>query len=335
MQQPHAFRDPCAPPYPVMQQQPYPHMQQHHAQQYVQQQQLQQPWMQTDGAQTWGRGDGGRGGNFEARSGMGPVAGKRVGPFVSGGDVQRVSEKRRKFAPDEKANSTDAQKGGGGSGSKKGGKGFERELATTKQVLNKLGAALPGESEKDIEKWVAARKRNWPSRANVERKLAEAAERAARGELSKAKRKRSGTRGRTSATGSRVDAGKDYEAERHATVGATPINALSALAQDYGTSDSEEGELPDRKVESITPSTDQAGGCEPAPNRATKENQSKNAKKRTRRGRATRGGKRGAGSQPRVQQKPTRPSLLRKLLEKEIFAEQSALLQAFRHIVER
>lgn len=57
-------------------------------------------------------------------------------------------------------------------GSRQDSDGSMRDAAMSKAVLDKLGAKLP-QDEKEIERWVAERKRNWPSRANVERKKRE------------------------------------------------------------------------------------------------------------------------------------------------------------------
>eukprot|EP00177_Eucheuma_denticulatum_P008552 GFKZ01015566.1.p1 GENE.GFKZ01015566.1~~GFKZ01015566.1.p1 ORF type:complete len:340 (+),score=63.46 GFKZ01015566.1:227-1246(+) len=74
-------------------------------------------------------------------------------------------------------------KGSGGvKGSGKDGDGSMRDAALSKAVLDKLGARLPRD-EKEIERWVAERKRNWPSRANVERKKREKEEKEKKGAL--------------------------------------------------------------------------------------------------------------------------------------------------------
>lgn len=52
---------------------------------------------------------------------------------------------------------------------------IEKELELAKQVLSRLGQKLPGNSPEEIEAYVRERKRKWPSRTNVERKLHEAA----------------------------------------------------------------------------------------------------------------------------------------------------------------
>lgn len=58
---------------------------------------------------------------------------------------------------------------GGGNGMRDGS---VRDLAMSRAMLQKMGVSLP-ENEAEVEKWVSERKRNWPSRVNVERKLRE------------------------------------------------------------------------------------------------------------------------------------------------------------------
>lgn len=48
----------------------------------------------------------------------------------------------------------------------------KRDLQASKDAVRRLGRKLPGDSKEDIERWIAERKRNWPSRKNVEEKLA-------------------------------------------------------------------------------------------------------------------------------------------------------------------
>lgn len=59
---------------------------------------------------------------------------------------------------------------------KSGTDGSERDLAVSRRVLSHLNAKLPGSSPEELAAWVKARKENWPSRTNVARKLAAAAE---------------------------------------------------------------------------------------------------------------------------------------------------------------
>lgn len=91
--------------------------------------------------------------------------------------------------------------------------GSARDLAASCAVLQKMGAKLP-EGDAEVERWVAERKRRWPSRANVERKLREREER------------------------------EREERERMEQVGKTAGDSVSRLAEDYASSEGEieEGE---------------------------------------------------------------------------------------------
>lgn len=172
-----------------------------------------------------------------------------------------------------------------------------RDLAVSKEVFGKLGASLPGESKAEVDRWVAARKRNWPSRANVARKLAE-----------KKKREESGA-----VMGGRVK--KRPRAEE---------NALTTLAAEYGSSDGEIDETETKSdvkkahVPEIVKRGNAFGKREPG------------IGKKRQRGR--RNGRRGNKMEVTV---PRRPNLLRMLLEKEIQDERNMLLQAFRYILNR
>lgn len=172
-----------------------------------------------------------------------------------------------------------------------------RDLALSKEVLGKLGAMLPGESQAEIDRWVAERKRNWPSRANVARRIAE-----------KNKREESGA----------VAQGGPRKRPR------TEGNSLAVLAIEYGSSDGEiaEGERKSGAVEPVLPK----GGKGKAEGRKAGNGEGK------KRQRGRRNGKKGNKHVVTVSR---RPNLLRKLLEKEIQKERNILLQAFRYILSK
>ncbi|CAN8077077.1 unnamed protein product [Agarophyton chilense] len=154
----------------------------------------------------------------------------------------------------------------------------QRDLVTSRNVFCRLNAKLPGSSPHEIEAWVAARKANWPSRTNVERKLAAEAE------------KKNET--------------KSKMKEVNSSSGAM------AKLEDYSSSEEEE-EFSNRR-------------------------QKKPTARRGKRTRRRQGGRGKDGlSRRRVETKTPepKPTLLRMLLEREIRQEQSVLLQAFRYII--
>lgn len=63
--------------------------------------------------------------------------------------------------------------GGIAKGAQKNSQAVERELATAREVLARLGRLLPGDSENEIAAYVAERKRNWP-RASRQKKTGDA-----------------------------------------------------------------------------------------------------------------------------------------------------------------
>lgn len=170
-----------------------------------------------------------------------------------------------------------------------------RDMAVSKEVLSKLGARLPGESKAEIDRWVAERKKNWPSRANVARKLAE-----------QKKREESGA-----AIGGRVK--KRPRTEN---------NALTVLATEYGSSD--DGEIEEKTTDGSTAAT------MARKKQKTPDKRGRGMGKKRQRGR--RNGKRLNKNEVTV---PRRPNLLRMLLEKEIQEERNILLQAFRYILSK
>lgn len=171
-----------------------------------------------------------------------------------------------------------------------------KEMAMSKEILAKLQVSLPGGSQAEIDRWVAARKRNWPSRANVARKLAE-----------KKKREQGGAQ-------------MKGEAKRRARVA---DNSLTMLAAEYGSSDGEIDET-DKKTQSIQA---QSVAKKETKNVASRQRERGVVKKRQRRRRN------GKKSDKKVSTVPRRPSLLKMLLEKEIQEERNVLLQAFRYII--
>lgn len=181
--------------------------------------------------------------------------------------------------------------------------GSYKDLMNSKRILGRYGVSLPGESKKDIDKWVAERKRRWPSKKNVEKRLAEVTQKKEETERKKMAKKR----------------------EKQET---KEVSALNAIANDYGSSE-EEGEEKkntEKKQESNRNGKEGAK-IEKLPKKGRVQ---KRRRKKEKRGK----GRNGAVQQVMIKQSK-RPSLLKQLLQNEIRQEQSTLLQAFRFLLEK
>lgn len=56
-------------------------------------------------------------------------------------------------------------------------------LIIAEEEARKVGGVIPGDDPTEIERWIAERRRNWPSRANVARKLEEQRKKVGRGQV--------------------------------------------------------------------------------------------------------------------------------------------------------
>lgn len=238
-------------------------------------------------------------------------------------------------------------KGRGGRGGIKGDN-YARDMNLTQSVLDRLGAALPGSSPGEIERWIEARKRNWPSRTNVARKIAEKERRQKAGDLISNDRDNSSRRGRKERKG-RV-ATKDCVKTGTNSLERTPAmfpqqvgvpaipeskppeadDALSRIVAAYESSVEEDGDSREQHTEGKVGCRDGAkresgslakvnGGV-----RKKKRNLNRRSRKNKRKQMRSAGNETG----------PTRTGLLRKLLDDEVRREQSILLQAFRYLLE-
>lgn len=195
-----------------------------------------------------------------------------------------------------------------------------RDAAVCEQVLKKLGAKLPGESKDDIDRWVAERRKNWPSRANVARKLEEKAQKEAKGHISR--KDKGGSAGFDSQSASR-------KRSRQMTDDLQCQNSLQRLATEYcSSSEGEEGEIKASAGDKV-----EGKEAEPRDDKHAGQGRGNGARNKKRNGRNSR--TRARKGKPQQVPAPSRPSLLRNLLEDEIRKEHSALLQAFRYIVSK
>lgn len=191
----------------------------------------------------------------------------------------------------------------------------DNDWKVSQNVLSRLGQKLPGNSEADIARWVELRKRNWPSRANVQRKTEEMERKRRAGQLMHGDKRRRAWQSmhddKSRCAGQSTH--DDKKEEHEGRVAANGGDALHQLADHYGESSCEEGEV----VEKST-------GKKPRDNKRQNDKRKKwRAGRKSRNSRVKQGG--GGVAQ--------RPQLLKKLLSKEIEREQSLLLQAFRHLL--
>lgn len=244
----------------------------------------------------------------------------------------------------------------------KQGDATTREMILTKSVLERLGASLPGSSPHEIERWVEARKRNWPSRTNVVRKLAEQERHRRAGDLMNSDMsgasRRYFRRPRAPGTASnpvplgvsrqeRVPAStcrpENVPMRTNSQLSGT-VDALSHIVAAYGSSTDEECEGTDESalelreshditVLKTTPSVRADNRCVEIQINGAKggvkktRNQKRNQKRRNRKNKVQ-------AIARHKETRPTRTGLLRKLLDDEVRREQSILLQAFRYLLE-
>ncbi|KAI7884006.1 hypothetical protein K492DRAFT_235075 [Lichtheimia hyalospora FSU 10163] len=185
----------------------------------------------------------------------------------------------------------------------------------------------------ELAAWIEARKRNWPTKANVERKQREEAERVVRGQLPKDNDKK-----RKRKDGGNVDSNKVPKMES--------MNVLGAYGSDDDDDDDDNNESDsdasvDMERDAVTAKDPTSMGKIALPN----EHKARGPRCRF----FARGHCRHGNKCRYVHEKPTqqntkrtqvtpieekRPTLLRMLLAKEIKEEQNVILQCFRHIVD-
>lgn len=237
-----------------------------------------------------------------------------------------------------------------------GGDAQSRDMILTQSVLNQLGKSLPGSSPDEIDKWVEARKRNWPSRTNVARKLAENARRQKAGVIDDESRSfpsRQITQGPNrqknvkrperahSRRGSQATTPiREHQDSLEPTMSKKVDDALSVIAGAYeSSSDEAEGGASDNRIHQIRSNSPVAitekelvatGAKCSGEKTSAFDGRMKNKRKDRRRKRS-----RMKAMQPvKSESGPVRTGLLRKLLDSEIRQEQSVLLQAFRCLLE-
>ncbi|CDH51468.1 hypothetical protein RO3G_16231 [Lichtheimia corymbifera JMRC:FSU:9682] len=185
----------------------------------------------------------------------------------------------------------------------------------------------------ELAAWIEARKRNWPTKANIERKQREQADRAARGQLPKESDKK-----RKRKDDGNVDSNKVPKMES--------MNVLGA----YGSDDDDDDDSESDSDASVDIERDAVTAKDPTSmgKIALPSEHKPRSGPRCRffaRGNCRHGNKcRYIHEKPTQQQntkrsQPTpmeekRPNLLRMLLAKEIKEEQNIILQCFRHIVD-
>ncbi|CEP13946.1 hypothetical protein [Parasitella parasitica] len=177
----------------------------------------------------------------------------------------------------------------------------------------------------ELEAWIAARKKNWPSKDNIERKQQENAEKEARGELLPGKKRKSDVKN----TSNEQRPKKKNKSEQ-----------LSLVAAQYD-SNSDSDDLMDLEKDAISSKDPSAMGKILLP-----EDRPKRRCKYFMMGNCKRGDDCGfshekSESKPKQPKQPRsapairkKPNLLFKLLEKEIMQEKSVILQCLRYIVD-
>ncbi|KAI7865035.1 hypothetical protein BDF14DRAFT_1883870 [Spinellus fusiger] len=216
------------------------------------------------------------------------------------------------------------------------------DLASTEKATQPFGCKPDGivpanapkiRTEAELAAWIAARKKNWPSQANVERKIKEAEERTSKGELPKehGKRKRKPLEHPTS---KRQHTENDTKT-KPATVG---LVAGYRSDSDLDSEDSED-DIVDPERDAIS-SKDPSTSGRIAPPEPEKP-QHKKVCKFFARGLCKRGDNCLFSHEKQERREPLpsavlhqRPNLLRRLLSKEILQEKNTLLQCFRYITD-
>lgn len=214
--------------------------------------------------------------------------------------------------------------------------GSARDWELSRNVLSKLGKSLPGESPEDILQWVAERKQNWPSRQNVERKVAKDAHRERMGELPVQGRRENRLRRRSRSNSKNcpsATARSSLAPSKHSDVFATLAEQYESSCEEGEVINEESKKLPDAntQVENTRGNSDQKDKENPFVALDTSGPNTRKRKNYRSRKRAQR--KRRRGEDKELGLAARQPSLLRKLLEKEIRSEHSLLLQAFRHLL--
>lgn len=223
-------------------------------------------------------------------------------------------------------------------GAKAGTSGKNPDLDVVQEIAQKLGARIPGDAPEEVEKWIAARRANWPSKANVERRKQEAAAREERGEGRRSAPRKSlkdavsgKRRNDRNAERAKKTSAAAYAVETKGEAAAA-AGALGALAAQYagGSSDDDKGssgevvEASNRSLEEREEARPQRQGNGPG-----KPKRNNNGRRARRAAKA----KGGDGRNGHAQLKPLKPTLLELLLEPEIREEQNLLLQCIRVLV--
>ncbi|KAI9284484.1 hypothetical protein BC943DRAFT_381133 [Umbelopsis sp. AD052] len=198
-----------------------------------------------------------------------------------------------------------------------------------------------------LKKWIEERKRNWPSEKNVAQKQKEMEERAARGDP--------GARNGKRKAGGMVDknakrAHVEGEPDTQHTKQALPINPLSSLAGYGSDSDNQnsDNDIMDPEKDAVSSKDPNSVGviALPSANERPRKEKTKRLCRNFQRGKCIKGDscpflheKRPKTPRNTVPEQPveifrTRSGLLEKLLEKDIKAEKSILLQCLRYIVQ-
>lgn len=177
------------------------------------------------------------------------------------------------------------------------------------------------ETPEELAAWIAERKKNWPSKENVERKAKEDAEKEARGELVNTKKRTGNNR-------------KDQQNSKRQKV----EEKKNSLVAQYDSDSDSEDDIMDPEKDAVSSKDPSAMGKILLP-----EDRPKRRCKYFAMGKCNKGDQCNF-SHEKPEQKPKqpkpaptfkkRPNLLYKLLEKEILQEKSVILQCLRYIVD-
>ncbi|KAI0565205.1 NUFIP1-like protein [Gracilaria domingensis] len=227
------------------------------------------------------------------------------------------------------------------------------DQAAAQEVLSRLNAKLPGSSPADIEAWVSARKANWPSKANVERKKAATLKRQQAGALDTTSRNASQVRHKSDCTQRDLDASRNVLSRLNAKLpGSSPQEIdtwVKARKANWPSRRNVERKLleeaqKNETKEKINEANSASGAMEKLGDYSSSEDDDEkvedkqkkahiNRGKRTRKKQGGRGKDKNSRRKVQVRASDGKPTLLRMLLEREIRQEQSVLLQAFRYII--
>ncbi|KAI8073167.1 hypothetical protein BC940DRAFT_315921 [Gongronella butleri] len=186
-------------------------------------------------------------------------------------------------------------------------------------------------TQQEIDAWIQARKKNWPSAANVERKEREAADRAARGELPLRANKRRRTEPLST---------KEAKNTQKTPTVAAPAGLVDYVASDDDDNDNDnDDDTMDFDADAITSKDPNAMGKLPEQQDTPRKLICKYFMRgQCRHGKNCRFSHERPAKQPasgRVDTFRKRPQLLRLLLEDEIRNETSVILQCLRYISEK